>query len=295
MIPLGMLMSLSWVFFSLETLVLIISLTFGLLVFSIRNPLHCYQQVRRKKRRRISSLNWNGLIQAVFQKETTTVWRDNLLFSVFISSVVMGIFCGYFASFGSAQFLPDSLRVFTANIPVIGYGFMGIYVLVVYTAVFMGLNMFLNEDKTIWLIHHLPITTSTVIWGKIASLMLSLIACIPFLAFFAAFTDGSEFWMTLWLLLFGFLAGCMLSITLGSYYCGRKSDVLLLYSVSLIMFVVLGIGLRFGMVFESQSVFYPLMMSLVLVIETVLLAGSVSLSSRFLSLSWQASKIKNIY
>jgi hypothetical protein len=276
-------MSSSWFLFSWKFLIFILAISIGLLGLSILQVNQSYLYVHRKKRKRVSSQNWKGVIQAVFQKETTMLWRDNLFFSVIVSAVVMGIFCGYVSSYGAAQFLPESLNMFTTNIPVLGYAFMGVYVLVVYAAVFIGLNVFLNEQNTVWLIHLLPVSTSTIVWGKIASLCLSFLACIPFVAFFTAFTQGSEVWMTIWLLLFGFLSGCILSSIIGSYYCGRKSDVLLLYSVSLLMFIVIAVGLGIAIVAKSSGQIYPFIMGFTLLLEGFMLVGAVYLSSKLLS------------
>jgi hypothetical protein len=202
---------------------------------------------------------------------------------------MMGAFSGYFASYGSALFLPDSLQAITSRVPLIGYAFVGVYVMVVYAAVFIGLNLFLNEEKTLWLIHLLPVPITKVVWGKASSLALSFVSCIPFIAFFAAFTNGARLLLIIWLFFYGFLSGCILSIPLGAYYCGRKSDVLLLYSVSLMMFIVMGIGLIIGLSFESSGLLFSVILGLVLFFELMLLAGSVHLSSWILSLQRKVS------
>ena len=287
LIAIGIMMSCAWFFFSWQILLIILTVSIGLLGISLPKVNQSYLYIRRKKRKREPFRNWKGIIQAVFQKESTTLWRDNLFFSVTVSAVVMGIFCGYFSTYGAAQFLPESLRLLTTNIPPLGYAFIGVYVLVVYAAVFMGLNIFLNENHTVWLIHLLPVSPKTIVWGKVASLWLSFLACLPFVAFFSAFTQGSEFWITVWLLLFGFLSGCILSIVMGSYYCGRKSDILLLYSVSLLMFVVVVVGLAIAMITETTGWLYPLILGFILIVEGVLLVGAIYYSSSFLSIHYK--------
>lgn len=238
-----------------------------------------YQKNRSHERERVY---FPGSILSICVKECLFLWRERLLLSIIFSASFLGFTSGYLAVFGESLFLPEQIRFFAMRLSIETYAFVGIYVLVVYTSVFISLNLFLEEERTIWLLKSLPISTQVFVTGKTLSMILPFFASIPFLAFFLAFTQGEAFEVVLWLFIFSFLSGMSIAIPLGSRYVGGKSDVLLLYSVSLIMLVVLGIGfllIEFAQMYDDFSIVFLL---LLLIIQFFILIGSVKVSSRFL-------------
>jgi hypothetical protein len=129
----------------------------------------------------------------------------------------------------------------------------------------------------------MPITDKTVIYGKSLSLILPFICSIPFIAYFLAFTQGDSIYYLIWFYIFSYLAGIIISFPLGAKYMGKKSDILLLYSVSMIILIILGISYSFTNIFRiflsNNLIFYML----IILIEIILLFFSFDISSNILS------------
>lgn len=224
-----------------------------------------------------------GSIWSICVKEILFLWRERLLVSIIFSSSFLGVSSGYLSVFGESLLLPDEIRMFTSNLTLETYAFVGIYVLVVYASVFITLNLFLNEEHTVWLLKLLPVSTEVFVYGKISALILSFVASIPFLAFFLAFTQGESAFIVIWLFLFSFLSGILIGAPLGSKYVGGKSDVLLLYSVSLVMLLVCSLGfvlVRIAGMMNATNSF--LLLSSVMILLILLLFPSVKISAFFL-------------
>ena len=153
----------------------------------------------------------------------------------------------------------------------------------IYASVFISLNLFLNEENTIWIIRNLPISEKTIIYGKGFSLILPFFCSIPFIAYFSAFTQGESLFYLIWFFIFSFLAGVIISFPIGAKYIGKKSDIMLLYSVSMIILFILGISYSFTNIFYlfflNNIIFYLL----ILLIEILLLYLSFNLSAYILS------------
>lgn len=261
LIPLGFLLYALFVFSDSIALLVIILFSFVFLLWSLQFCLDSYQFISRKQRIPEKSQVWLSTIkQAVFHKEIIVLWRERILFSILFSSVLIGVFSGYLARFGADEFLPAGLEEIAAMISPEAYGFFGIYVLTVHGAVFVSLSFFLNEADTLWLLRHLPVRMQDIVKGKARALLIPFLCCIPFIAYYAAFTTLSSIPFLLWFLGFSFLASIIVCFPLGARYAGRKSDILLLYSISLFIFMILGfafsLNYTLGILGASKIVFY---------------------------------------
>ena len=261
LIPLALLTYALFVFSDPLSLLLIIVFSFAYFIYSLQFCLDSYQFISRKKRIPEKSQVWLSTIkQAVFHKEITVLWRDRILFSILFSSVLIGVFSGYLARFGAEEFLPAGLEEIAAMISPEAYAFFGVYVLTIHSAVFVSLSFFLNEADTLWLLRHLPVPMKDIVKGKALALLIPFLCCIPFIAYYAAFTNLSSIFLLLWFLSFSYLASIIVCFPLGARYAGRKSDILLLYSLSLFIFMVLGVAFSvnytLGILGASRLFFY---------------------------------------
>ncbi|MBS3777812.1 MAG: hypothetical protein KGY50_00800 [Candidatus Thermoplasmatota archaeon] len=272
-------MNFNWIYLfcaiGIYVFVLLIGLSFGLDSF-------LFHQHKNRSHHK-EHVSFPGSIWSICVKEILFLWRERLLISIIFSSSFLGVSSGYLAVFGESLFLPEEIRIFTTNLSLETYAFVGIYVLVVYASVFITLNLFLNEERTVWLLKLLPVSTEIFVYGKISALILSFVASIPFLAFFLAFTQGESAFIVIWLFLFSFLSGIFIGAPLGSKYVGGKSDVLLLYSVSLVMLLVCSLGfalVRIALMINVTNSF--LLLSSVMILLVLLLIPSVKISAFFL-------------
>ena len=153
----------------------------------------------------------------------------------------------------------------------------------IYSSVFISLNLFLNEENTLWIIRNMPISEKTIIYGKSLSLLLPFLCSIPFIAYFSAFTMGESIFYLIWFFVFSYLAGVIISFPLGAKYIGKKLDIMLLYSVSMIILFILGISYSFTNIFylflSNDIIFYLI----ILLIEIILLFLSFEVSANILS------------
>jgi len=242
LIPLGFLIYGLFIFSDPIALVAIILLSLVFFIWSLRFCLDSFQFISRKKRIPEKPQVWlSNIKQAVFHKEIIVLWRDRILSSIVFSSVLIGVFSGYLARFGADAFLPEGLEEIAAMISPEAYAFFGIYVLTVHGAVFVSLSFFLNEADTLWLLRHLPVRMQDIVKGKARALLIPFLCSIPFIAYYAAFTTLSSILLLLWFLGFSYLASIIVCFPLGARYAGRKSDILLLYSLSLFIFMILGV------------------------------------------------------
>jgi hypothetical protein len=274
-----------WLFQSVPLLLVLLCCAVVYLWWSLRYVLDSYQYVARKKRQQeqLKSHIYESRL-AIFHKETITLWRDRLLPSFVFTAALMGGFAGYLTVFGEDLLIPKQLQILSQSFLPTAYGVLGIYVVVIYTAVFPTISMFLNEEHTLWITRHLPIHEKTVIQGKVFALSLPFIASFPFLWFYAAFTGMKYLLFSLWFLVFSFLAAVIVSLPIAVKYVGKKSDILVLYCVALLVFVILGVVFGLEKVFAgslmSQLVFYVVS----ILVEVGLLLVSMWLSSLLFSL-----------
>ena len=266
------------------TNLLIVGIIYGLLyIISLRIVLQSYlSKSQKSKSHQKENTRFPGSIWSVFVKESLFLWRERLLFSIIFSAVFIGVSTGYLSVYGESMFLPDEIRFFTDYLSSETYAFVGSYILVVYSSVFITLNVFLNEENKVWLLKLLPISSETFVWGKITVLLLSFLASIPFLAFFFAFTNAASAPSIILLYTFSFLSGIIIAAPLGSKYIGGTSDILLLYSVSLFMLFIVSLNfmvIQYAFSLGFYTIFFLLFIILVLSLFLVL---SVKISSYFL-------------
>jgi hypothetical protein len=264
-IPVGILLIGLWLWHDLLSIIIITIISSLYLIVSLNYAFNSFQYVHRKKRKQVSSNNWElGFKKAIFFKETIILWRDKLLFSILFTAVFIGFFSGYFAVFGDSDFLPESLKMIVSLFSKEIYAFFGIYIMTIYASVFISLNLFLNEENTIWIIRNMPVSEKTIIYGKGLSLLLPFLCSIPFIAFFTAFTQDDSLLFLIWFFIFSYLTGLIISFPLGAKYLGKKSDIMLLYSVSMVILFILGITFSFTNVFYlyllNDFIFYPLIL-----------------------------------
>ena len=153
----------------------------------------------------------------------------------------------------------------------------------IYASVFISLNMFLNEEETIWIIRNMPVSEKTIIYGKSLSLLLPFLCSIPFIAFFSAFTQGESLLFLIWFFIFSYLAGLIISFPLGAKFLGKKSDIMLLYSVSMVILFILGITYSVTIVFDLLFISDILFYVFILLVELFLLYLSFEISANILS------------
>jgi len=270
LIPVGGIIFLLYFFPSLVSILFLLGVSLIYLFISLSFALDSYQFVKRKTWKREQTQLWlTHPIHAVFYKEVIILWREKILFSILFSAVVLGVGIGYIARFGIAQFLPESLARFAEGIPPEMYAFFGIYILTIHAAVFVSLSFFLNEEKTLWLLRHMPSPMVKIVSGKALSISMPFLCSLPFIAYFFAFIPNESFLFILWFLLFSFFASIILCFPLGARYAGRKSDILLLYSVSLMIFIVLSIMYSLSSIISSMGLFGVVIFVLLLFFELI--------------------------
>jgi len=283
-IPVAIFLICLWLWNDILSLIIITILSFLYLIISLNYSFDSYLYVHRKERKKESFIKFkSGLKKAIFLKETIILWRDKLLISILFTSVFIGFFSGYFAVFGESDFLPESLKMIVSLFSKEIYAFFGIYIMTIYSSVFISLNMFLNEENTLWIIRNMPISEKTIIYGKSLSLLLPFLCSIPFIAYFSAFTLGDSILYLIWFFIFSYLAGVIISFPLGAKYIGKKLDIMLLYSVSMIILFILGITYSFTNIFHlffSNTIIFYL---IIVLVEIILLYLSFEISANIIS------------
>ncbi len=283
-IPVAIILVNLWLWHDILSLVIITFISFIYLILSLNFAFDSYLYVHRKKRKRGSKNTWkSSLIKTIFLKESIVLWRDKLLFSIISTSVFIGFFSGYFAVFGDSDFLPESLQLIVSLFSKEIYAFFGIYIITIYASVFISLNLFLNEEYTLWIIRNMPISEKMIIYGKSLALLLPFLCSIPFIAFFLAFTLGDSLLFIIWFFLFSFLIGIIISFPLGVKFLGKKSDIMLLYSVSMLILIILGFSYSFMNAFNYFLSNDIILYIFILFIEILLLYLSFHLSAKILS------------
>jgi len=234
---------------------------------------------RVKERRTVRSQN---ILSALATREILTLWRDRLFFSFVFTAITTALFTGYFFLYGADILIPESIRSLAEQYLPSMFVFLGIYIVVIYTAVFPSLNLFLNEEKTMWILHHLPLPKYTIVVGKTLALLLCFITTIPFIAYISIFIGLQQLPFLIWVLMFSFLAGVIISLPLGAKYVGKKSDILLFYAVAMILFIVAGIAASAGKYLTRVTIYWPLFLCSILLVELLFLWLSALLSAKIL-------------
>jgi len=262
-------------------------LSFLHLLWSIRNAMESHKYIRRKERlKEKSEIKIRSVIKSLFYRETTIIWRDKLFYSFVSISSFVGLSTGYLYVYGDELFIPERLlELYSGFLPSV-FVFIGVFVVVIYTAVFPSLNLFLNEEKTMWIIRHLPLSDDSLVFGKTSTLILCFVAAIPFIPYTTVFLGIEKIIFLSWFLAYSFIAGVIVSVPLGVKYVGKKSDIMLLYSVSMILFGILGFGAIFGSYIESRIDYYLWVYLLILIIEAFVLFLSLKISTRILRVKY---------
>jgi hypothetical protein len=255
-------------------------------VWSLSHAMDSFRFVSRRERTKERAyVQIRGLVRTVFFREVTVTWRERLYFSFVFMSVCTALGTGYLYLYGTDLFIPESIQRFIRGFLPSLFVFLGCYIVVMYAAVFPALNLFLTEEKTLWILRNLPVRNETIVYGKTLALSLCFLTTLPYLAFVPVFLGGDDLVFLFWFLVFSFLAAVILAVPLGVKYAGKKSDILLLYSVAMILFLVLsvvGAGMNLLRHVVGLSIL-PLCL-LLLSLEGTLLFLSLKLSARLLSL-----------
>jgi hypothetical protein len=255
------------------------------LAWSLSHSLDSYRFVRRKERNaERTQAHVRPILWTLFHREVTVIWRERLFFSFVFMSVTTALGTGYLYLHGAELFLPESLQKMIGGFLPSLFVFVGCYVVVMYAAVFPALNLFLSEEKTMWILRNLPVKNETIVYGKTLALSLCFMTTIPFLAFIPTFLGIKDLWFLLWFLGFSFLAAVIIAVPLGVKYVGKKSDILLLYSVAMVLFVLLSItGAGVNLLRHSARISILWLCLLLLMLEMTLLFLSLKLSARLLA------------
>jgi hypothetical protein len=254
-------------------------------IWSINHALPSYLYVNRKERRiDKTQVKIRRILRAFFYRELIVLWRDKLIYSFLISSISTGLFSGYLVVYGAEILIPEQFREIAGDFLPSMVVFIGVYIVVLYTAVFTSLNLFLNEEKTMWILRNLPVKNEAIILGKVSSLSICFLTALPFIPYLSIFIGYDHFIFILWFLVFSFIAGVIISLPIGAKYVGKKSDTLLLYSTGMILLIIIGlVGSLIDLV--SQYIDYEIILYIViLIIEIGFLFLSIKLSSRIISL-----------
>ncbi len=272
-------------------LYIILTMPLGLLhvVWSIKNSMESYLYLNRKERtKERSQVKMRGVIKAIFHKETTVLWRDKLLIGFIFTSVSTGLFSGYFFLYGDEILIPEFVReYFTAILPSL-FLFLAIFIVVMYTAVFPSLNLFLNEEKTMWLVRHIPIKNDIFVFGKTSALSLCFLTSIPVIPYLVIFLGLENITYLIWFLCFSYLAGVIVAVPLGVKYVGKKSDIILLYSVAMILLLILGIMTILKIFIDRYIEQSYIVYILIIAFEIIILYFSLKMSSKILSIRYKS-------
>ena len=258
-------------------------------LWSLSHPLDSYRYVKRKQRTSgITHIRSHGILQTLFIREVTGIWRDRLYFSFVSMSVFTALGTGYLFLYGTDLFIPESIQRYLSGFLPSLFVFLGCYVVVMYAAVFPALNLFLTEEKTMWILRSLPVSNEMIVYGKTLALSLCFLTTLPFLAFIPVFLGATDLLFLFWFLCFSFLAAVIIAVPLGVKYVGKKSDILLLYSVAMILFVLLSVvGAGMNLLRGTNSFSILPLCLLLICLELTLLFLSLKLSTYLLSLSVQ--------
>ncbi len=257
-------------------------------LWAVSHPLDSYRFVKRKQR--ISTQTpWktHGVLHTLFLREVTGIWRDRLYFSFVSMSVFTALGTGYLFLYGTDLFIPESIQRYLSGFLPSLFVFLGCYVVVMYAAVFPALNLFLTEEKTMWILRSLPVSNAMIVYGKASALSLCFLTTLPFLAFIPVFLGVNDLLFLFWFLCFSFLAAVIIAVPLGVKYVGKKSDILLLYSVAMILFVLLSVVGAGMNLLRAHAGFSILPLCILLIcLELTILFLSLKLSSYLLSVSF---------
>ncbi|DAC72126.1 MAG TPA: hypothetical protein DSN98_06815 [Thermoplasmata archaeon] len=289
MLPTLLLLGFFWVSQSLLFIACMFPLALIHCAWSLSHPLDSYRFVKRKERTsERAQVFQRGIFHALFIREVTGIWRDRLYISFTSMSIMTAVGTGYFFRYGTDLFIPESIQKYISGFLPSLFVFLGCYIVVMYAAVFPALNLFLTEEKTMWILRNLPLKNETIVYGKTLALSLCFLTTLPFVAFIPIFLGVDDLLFIIWFLGFSFLAAVIIAIPLGVKYVGKKSDILLLYSVAMILFVLLSvIGAGMNILRSVPTISILPLCVLLLLLELTLLFLSLRLSARLLALPFK--------
>jgi hypothetical protein len=285
MIPTLLLLAFCWFSQSLVFIACMAPLVVLHMIWGLTHPLDSYRFVKRKERtKERSQVHLRSPLQTLFYREVTVIWRERLFFSFVSMSIFSALGTGYLYLYGTDLFIPESIQEMMGGFLPTLFVFLGIYIVTMYTAVFPALNLFLSEEKTMWILRNLPVANQTIVYGKTLALCLCFITTLPFLAFIPVFLGVDDMLFLFWFLVFSFLAAVIIAVPLGVKYVGKKSDILLLYSVAMILFIVLsGVGAAMNFLRGAATVSLLPLCLMLLLLEVSLVFLSLKLSALILS------------
>ncbi|MFO7677622.1 MAG: hypothetical protein R6V50_04485 [Thermoplasmatota archaeon] len=283
LIPTILLLIFFWFSQSMIFLIFVFPLIILHFIWSIHHGMDSYLYIKRKQRNKeTNQAKARSILFAIFYKEITTLWRERLLISFVFTAISTALFSGYFAVYGIDLLIPESLLDYAGDFLPNMFVFLGIYIVVIYTGVFPTLNMFLNEEKTFWILRNMPLSSDHIVQGKILSLSVCFCTAIPFVAYLSWFIGLDDIFFVIWFFIFSYIAAIIVAAPFGAKYVGKKSDILLLYSVAMILFGVLGIVGNFGFVLLKISGFGLLYLLFLLLLDVCFLYGSMKFSAKII-------------
>jgi len=278
------------VFFWFSQSMLFIALMLPLAVlhcgWSLSHSLDSFRFVNRKERtKERAQVRMRGMLGSLFYRETTVIWRERLYFSFVFMSVTTALGTGYLYKYGTDLFIPETLQKLVSGFLPSLFVFLGCYIVVMYAAVFPALNLFLTEEKTMWILRNLPVRNETIVYGKSSALLLCFVTTLPYLAFVPIFLGAADLLFLFWFLCFSFLAAVIIAVPLGVKYVGKKSDILLLYSVAMVLFILLSVvGAGMNLLRHSVGLWIAPLCLLLILFEVTVLFLSLKLSAHLLIL-----------
>jgi hypothetical protein len=233
-----------WYFHDLFSTIIALLISSLYLPFSLRISYHSFGFVHRKERKgqiKDASIPRNP-VDAMCWKEMKIMWRERLISSFVFTSISVGIGSAYIAMHMDISLIPPKIRpILVPSLPFV-FLFLGVFIVASYLFIFPMLNVFLAEEDTMWMLKHLPLSGKDIIKGKMLSISLPLIASLPFPFYFMLFSSVRYLYLGFSMLFMAFFISGALSLPFGIRYAGKKSDVMLLYTLSVIFFAVLSMG-----------------------------------------------------
>jgi hypothetical protein len=279
-----LLISALWYYHDLLDVLLILSIATPYLLWVLKKAYHSFGFVRRKRRgdRMEDSMNARNGVEAMLWKDITLLWRERLIASFVFSSVTIGIGSGYIATHMDVNLIPLKVRnLIVPSLPFI-FLFLGTFIVSSYLFIFPMLNAFLAEEDTLWLLKHLPISGKDTVKGKVMSMCLPLLTSLPFPFFFMLFSGAGYLYIGFSLLFLSFFVSTAISLPFGIKYAGRKSDVMLLYTISVLLFSLLTAGAYVLRKLTHLGIAGFLMLIGALLISGLLLLISMEFSGRMM-------------
>ena len=214
------------------------------LIFALKSSYHSFGFVSKKERKGQikEAVKPRNPVDAMMWKEISLMWRERLISSFIFTSISVGLGSGYIATHMDIALIPPRIRpVIVPALPFV-FLFLGTFIVSSYLFIFPMLNTFLAEEDTLWLLKNLPIDGRKIVKGKILAMSLPLLSSLPFPFLFMLFTGPRYLYSGFSMLFLSFFLSISISLPFGIKYAGKRSDVMLLYTISVIFFAIFSIG-----------------------------------------------------